>query len=108
MRVPKLSSTWLREWDGIGANRAHAAEFFYDNLMMGIQLMHEAWQAGVEKFVAVGTVCTSKPNGQPRRKVDTNRARERFGFEAHTQFEDGLRETIEWYVRCRDERAIDG
>ncbi|WP_334110168.1 GDP-L-fucose synthase family protein [Thermodesulfitimonas autotrophica] len=42
---------------GIGANRAHPAEFFYDNLMMGVQLMHESWQAGVEKFVAIGTVC---------------------------------------------------
>jgi GDP-L-fucose synthase len=42
---------------GIGANRAHPAEFFYDNLMMGVQLMHRAWQAGVGKFVAIGTVC---------------------------------------------------
>jgi GDP-L-fucose synthase len=42
---------------GIGANRAHPAEFFYDNLMMGVQLLHEAWQFGVEKFVAIGTVC---------------------------------------------------
>ena len=42
---------------GIGANREHPAEFFYDNLMMGTQLMHEAWVAGVEKFVAMGTVC---------------------------------------------------
>ncbi len=42
---------------GIGANRAHPAEFFYDNLMMGVPLMHEAWQAGVGKFVALGTVC---------------------------------------------------
>jgi GDP-L-fucose synthase len=33
------------------------AEFFYDNLMMGVQLMHEAWKAGVEKFVAIGTIC---------------------------------------------------
>ncbi|HFC08717.1 MAG TPA: GDP-L-fucose synthase [Chloroflexi bacterium] len=42
---------------GIGANRLHPAEFFYDNLMMGVQLMHEAWKRGVEKFVAIGTVC---------------------------------------------------
>jgi GDP-L-fucose synthase len=42
---------------GIGANREHPAEFFYDNLMMGVQLMHEAWKRGVEKFVAIGTVC---------------------------------------------------
>ena len=42
---------------GIGANRAHPAEFFYDNLMMGAQLLHESWRAGVGKFVAIGTVC---------------------------------------------------
>jgi len=42
---------------GIGANRAYPAEFFYDNLMMGAQLLHESWRAGVAKFVALGTVC---------------------------------------------------
>jgi len=42
---------------GIGANREHPAEFFYDNLMMGVELMHQAWQRGVGKFVAIGTVC---------------------------------------------------
>jgi GDP-L-fucose synthase len=42
---------------GIGANRAHPAEFFYDNLMMGVQLLHESYRAGVAKFVAIGTVC---------------------------------------------------
>lgn len=237
---------------GIGANRAKPAEFFYDNLMMGVPLMHEAWRAGVDKFIAIGTVCaypkytptpfheddlwngypeetnapyglakkmmlvqsqtyreqygwnsifllpvnlygprdnfdletshvipalirkclaakqhgdreivawgdgsptreflyvedaaegivlaaerynesdpvnigsafeisikdlletiarltgfdgdivwdTTKPNGQPRRKLDVSRARERFGFEADTRFEDGLRATIAWY-----------
>jgi len=42
---------------GIGANRTHPAEFFYDNLIMGVQLFHESWRFGVEKFVAIGTVC---------------------------------------------------
>ncbi|MBO9374988.1 MAG: NAD-dependent epimerase/dehydratase family protein, partial [Chloroflexus sp.] len=42
---------------GIGANRDHPAEFFYDNLMMGVQLLHESWQFGVKKFVTIGTVC---------------------------------------------------
>ena len=40
---------------GIGANRAKPAEFFYDNLMMGVPLLHESWRAGVEKFIAIGT-----------------------------------------------------
>lgn len=42
---------------GIGANRARPAEFFYKNLMMGVPLMHEAWEQGVSKFVAIGTIC---------------------------------------------------
>ena len=40
---------------------------------------------------------TSKPDGQPRRCVDPSRAREAFGFEARTDFAEGLRETIAWY-----------
>jgi GDP-L-fucose synthase len=241
---------------GIGANREHPAEFFYDNLMMGVQLMHQAYERGVEKFVAIGTVCaypkftptpfkeddlwigypeetnapyglakkmllvqsqayrdqygynsifllpvnlygpgdnfnprsshvipalirkcveakennddhivvwgdgsptrefifvkdaaegialaaerynesdpvnigsgfeisikdlvekiarmtgftgelvwdTSKPNGQPRRALDVSRAREKFGFEAKTDFDEGLQETIDWYLANR-------
>jgi GDP-L-fucose synthase len=42
---------------GIGANREHPAEFLYDNLMMGAPLLHECWRRGVDKFVAIGTVC---------------------------------------------------
>jgi len=241
---------------GIGANMAKPAEFFYDNLMMGVQLMHESWKKGVEKFVAIGTICaypkftpipfkeenlwegypeetnapyglakkmllvqsqsyrqqygwnsifllpvnlygpgdnfnpqsshvipalirkcleakargdreiiawgdgsptrefiyvadaaegiclaaeryndsdpvnigssfeisirdltekiarmtgfqgkitwdTSKPNGQPRRKLDASRAEERFGFKARTDFDEGLKQTIEWYAQQR-------
>lgn len=241
---------------GIGANRERPGDFFYDNLMMGIQLIHQAWQRQVKKFVAIGTICaypkytpipfkeedlwngypeetnapyglakkmllvqsqsyrqqygynsifllpvnlygpgdnfdpasshvipalirkcleaqeqgvgeivawgdgsptrefiyvedaaeaitlatlrynqsdpvnigsnfeisikdlteliarltgfegairwdTSKPNGQPRRKLDTTRARERFGFESTTDFEAGLKKTIDWYKEQR-------
>ena len=241
---------------GIGANREHPADFFYANLMMGVQLLHASWQAKVAKFVALGTVCaypkftpvpfreedlwngypeetnapyglakkmmlvqsqgyreqygfnsifllpvnlygprdnfdldsshvipalirkcveardsgateivawgdgsptreflyvedaaegillaaerydssepvnlgsafeisikdltetiarltgftgqivwdTSKPNGQPRRKLDISRAKARFGFEAHTSFEAGLRKTIDWYEQAQ-------
>jgi len=42
---------------GIGANRAHPGKFFYENLMMGAQLMEEARLRGVAKFVAAGTIC---------------------------------------------------
>lgn len=40
---------------------------------------------------------TSKPNGQPRRRLDVSRAEREFGFRAKTPFEEGLRRTIEWY-----------
>ena len=43
---------------GIGANLGRPAEFFYDNLMMGVPLLHQAWQKGIEKFVAVGSICS--------------------------------------------------
>lgn len=42
---------------GIGANREHPGKFFYDNLMMGVQLIEEGRERGIEKFVAIGTVC---------------------------------------------------
>ena len=89
---------------GIGANQAHPAEFFYDNLMMGVQLLHESWKARVEKFVAVGTVCaypkftpvpfreedlwngypeeTNAPYGMAKKMllVQANAYREQYGF----------------------------
>jgi GDP-L-fucose synthase len=43
---------------GIGANQKHPGEFFYKNLMMGAQVMEEGRRHGVEKFVAIGTVCS--------------------------------------------------
>lgn len=42
---------------GIGANRANPGKFFYDNLMMGVQMMEAGRQAGIEKFVAIATIC---------------------------------------------------
>ncbi|EAZ89759.1 GDP-L-fucose synthase family protein [Crocosphaera chwakensis] len=42
---------------GIGLNQEKPAELFYDNLMMGAQLIHAAYEAGVEKFSCVGTIC---------------------------------------------------
>ncbi len=44
----------------------------------------------------------SKPDGQPRRRVDTDRARRAFGFEARTSLEDGLRRTVDWYLSHRE------
>lgn len=42
----------------------------------------------------------SKPDGQPRRRLNTSRATERFGFTAATSLDDGLRQTIDWWIQC--------
>lgn len=75
--VPRRSEFDLRRWEncekvvkgqelvihlaanvgGIGYNRDHPGALFYDNIIMGTQMMEASWQAGVQKFVAVGTVC---------------------------------------------------
>lgn len=69
LRLPGVAEKMLNEFKpdvvihlaarvgGIGINREKPAEFFYDNLMMGVPLLHESWRAGVGKFVSVGTVC---------------------------------------------------
>jgi len=44
---------------------------------------------------------TTKPDGQPRRCLDISQARKAIGFVAHTQLEDGLKKTIEWYEKHR-------
>jgi GDP-L-fucose synthase len=44
----------------------------------------------------------SQPDGQPRRALDTSRARELFGFSAHTDFREGLERTIDWYLADRE------
>ncbi|MCG3137087.1 MAG: GDP-L-fucose synthase [Phycisphaerae bacterium] len=45
----------------------------------------------------------SKPNGQPRRGLDTTQAREQFGFTAQTSLDDGILQTLKWYLQHRDE-----
>jgi GDP-L-fucose synthase len=49
---------------------------------------------------------SSKPDGQPRRSLDTGRARQEFGFQAQTDFRAGLRQTIDWYLAHRRELEI--
>jgi GDP-L-fucose synthase len=57
--------------------------------------------AGIAGFRGEVRWDASKPDGQPRRALDTSRARELFGFEAHTSFQNGLRSTVDWYVSTR-------
>ena len=58
--------------------------------------------AGVTAFTGEIHWDPSKPDGQPRRVLDTSRARERFGFSAGVSFADGLRRTVNWYERRSD------
>jgi GDP-L-fucose synthase len=55
--APEIVLHLAAQVGGIGANRENPGHFFYSNLMMGVQLMEHARLAGVEKFVAIGTVC---------------------------------------------------
>jgi GDP-L-fucose synthase len=54
--------------------------------------------AGLSGFEGEVVWDAARPDGQPRRMLDTSRALERFGFKAETQLEDGLKRTIDWYV----------
>ncbi len=48
---------------------------------------------------------STKPDGQPRRMLDTSRGQKEFGFKAKTPFEEGLRETIQWYVANKEKTS---
>ena len=107
---------FIEVWGTGSASR----EFLYvDDAAEGIVLAAERYDDGDPVNLGVGSEITirdlveliarlthfegelrwdgTKPDGQPRRALDTTRARERFGFNASTSFEDGLRRTIEWY-----------
>src|SRR5262245_50286299 len=56
---------------GIGANRANAGKFFYDNAMMGIQLIEQCRLFGLERFVALGTVWAYPKFAPVRIKVES-------------------------------------
>jgi GDP-L-fucose synthase len=102
-----------------GTGSASREFLFVDDAAIGIALAAERYDGRDPVNLGVGSEITirelteliarltgftgeirwdpSKPDGQPRRALDTSRARERFGFVAGASFEDGLRATIEWY-----------
>jgi len=102
-----------------GGGRATREFLFVDDAAEGIALAAELYDGGEPVNLGVGREVTirdlvtliakltgfdgevrwdaSKPDGQPRRVLDTSRARELFGFEARTELEDGLAATIDWY-----------
>ena len=61
--------------------------------------------ARVTGFAGAVAWDASKPNGQPRRKLDTSRVAELFGFTSRTPLEEGLRRSLEWYAAQRRQAA---
>jgi GDP-L-fucose synthase len=113
-------SPFIEVWGTGSASR----EFLYvDDAAAGIVLAAEGYDGAEPVNLGVGAEITirelvelvarltgftgqlkwdaSKPDGQPRRALDTSRAREAFGFIALTPFDEGLRRTVEWYERSR-------
>ncbi len=99
-------------------------EFLYvDDAAIGIAAAaegydgHEPVNLGTQEEVSIGTLArviaaevgfdgeilwdATKPNGQPRRQLDTTRATREFGFRARTPFAEGLRRTVQWYRTTR-------
>ncbi len=116
----EAGASHIDAWGTGGASR----EFLYvDDAAEGIVLAAERYDSPEPVNLGVGREITireltetiarmtgftgeirwdrTKPDGQPRRALDTSRARERFGFVARTPFEDGLRRTIDWYAGQR-------
>lgn len=74
------------------------------NLGSGTEISIAELASVIQKAVGfTGTITwdTSQPNGQPRRRLDVSRAKERFGFTAKTSFADGLARTVSWYMENR-------
>jgi GDP-L-fucose synthase len=111
---------YIEAWGTGSASR----EFLYvDDAARGIALAAERYDGRAPVNLGVGSEITirelteaiarlsgfggeirwdpTKPDGQPRRALDTSRARDQFGFTAGTDFEIGLRKTIEWYEKQR-------
>jgi GDP-L-fucose synthase len=85
----------------LGAERYDGAEPV--NLGVGREIMIRALVELIARLTGFGGEIRwdpSKPDGQPRRALDTSRARDLFGFEARTGFEEGLKRTIDWYERA--------
>jgi GDP-L-fucose synthase len=113
-------ATYIDVW---GTGSASREFLFVDDAAEGIVLAAERYESAEPVNLGVGREMTirdlteaiarltgfvgdirwdtTKPDGQPRRALNTSRARKTFGFSARTSFEDGLRTTIEWYEAVR-------
>jgi len=80
------------------------------NVGAGFEITIRALAEQVQKLTGYqGTLRwdTERPNGQPRRKLDTTLAKERFGFTSKTSLEDGLAKTIAWYTKNSRQSGAD-
>jgi GDP-L-fucose synthase len=78
------------------------------NLGAGFEISMRELAALVQRLTGFGGRIvwdSTRPNGQPRRSLDVTRARQLLGFVAATSFEDGLRNTIEWYRKSLEARS---
>ena len=80
---------------------------------IGVQFIHDALTDGATVLIQTGFNASAtgqgdiiwdltRPDGQPRRRLDTTRAKKEFGFVAKTRLEDGLRKTVEWYKKQKE------
>jgi len=81
------------------------------NIGAGFEITIKDLAEKIAKFTGFGGEIrwdSSEPDGQPRRCLDTSRAKEYFGFKAQTAFDEGLKATIDWYIRtkkmCKEKR----
>jgi GDP-L-fucose synthase len=88
-----------------------AAEFYNDpepvNIGAGFEITIKDLAEKIAKLSGFGGRLVwdaSKPDGQPRRSLDTSRAKKAFGFEAKTGFDEGLEKTIEWYRKNKKKK----
>jgi GDP-L-fucose synthase len=125
-KMVEAQAAGLAEAEIWGTGRPSREFLYADDAARGILLAAEYYDAGEPVNLGTGREITirelaeqiaacvgfhgelvfdaSKPDGQPRRCLDTAKARERFGFQARTGFAEGLQETVRWYQSQRISR----
>jgi GDP-L-fucose synthase len=97
-------ASYIEAW---GTGRASREFLYVEDAARGIRMAAEGYEQLVEltarlmNFTGDIRWDPSKPDGQPRRQLDTSRAEQMFGFKAQVPFEEGLRRTIAWYRQAR-------
>jgi len=93
----------MSQSEPIGGYPCLGTEFSTSGLEISIKELVEVI-AKLTAFKGEILLAASKPDGQPRRILDTSKAGEEFGFKAKTSLEEGLKKTIDWYLSTRKTR----